>query len=280
MTGGRAELLSQLVITVQGHKCLEKTGVMTKLGTMLQNAPNTPFSDILLPGLVKFWGNVAHLSPGHVLNTYPEIIPTLINMISSQDTTHQTVALETVGYIGVSLEGKTALNSLGNVMLDCVDKIGDIIRDSVTELKITALNTLSSLLKLDPDHQTRDMLLLTETWFNHINNMEQMMVSMVKTPFLDLRLAVYQLMLVVSGQGWGRRVVLGQPGLCEYLLDRSNERDAGARHERWRLMKSLVESRMTKEMLGPELDTLIREFVNLGPHHVQVESQVAYEEQQ
>lgn len=124
------------------------------------------------------------------------------------------------------------------------------------------------------------MLLLTETWFNHINNMEQMMVSVMKTPFLDLRLAVYQLMLVVSGQGWGRRVVLGQPGLCEYLLDRSNERDAGARHERWRLMKSLVESRMTKEMLGPELDTLIREFVNLGPHHVQVESQVAYEEQQ
>ena len=62
-----------------------------------------------------------------------------------------------------------------------------LIRDSSTELKITALNSLASLLKLDNQHQTADMINITQTWYNQIPNMAPTLINVVKQPFLDLR---------------------------------------------------------------------------------------------
>ena len=109
-------------------------------------------------------------------------------MIQSQDDTLQTVAFETIGYIGVSLEGKLALVELGNVMTECIDKMGEVIRDSATEMKISAMNALASLVKLDKENQTEQMLTITETWYTRIPNITNTLVNVIKQPFLDLRL--------------------------------------------------------------------------------------------
>ena len=95
-----------------------------------------------------------------------------------------------------------------------------------------------------------------------------------------LRLAAYQLLIVLAGQDWGRTLIMSQPGFCELLLDRSRERDKDGKLERWRLVERLVETRHTKQMLGPEMDLQMRQFVKEGPYHVEVQSQVAYEEQE
>ena len=42
---------SKMVITPHGHKYLEAAGVMETMGTMLQDCPNLPFSDVIMPGL-------------------------------------------------------------------------------------------------------------------------------------------------------------------------------------------------------------------------------------
>ena len=93
-------------------------------------------------------------------------------------------------------------------------------------------------------------------------------------------MAAYQLLLVLAGQDWGRGLIMSQPGFCELLLDRARERDKDGRVERWRLVESLVNTRQTKQMLGPEMDLQMRQYVKEGPHYVQVQSQVAYEEQE
>ena len=90
---------------------------------------------------------------------------------------------------------------------------------------------------------------------------------------------------------------MAQPGLCEYLLDRSvltiepchiilhlstewllvsrtSESDASARESRWRVLGRLVEGREAKEMLGPEMDTSMRTALREGPHYTPVETQV------
>ena len=64
------------------------------------------------------------------------------------------------------------------------------------------------------------------------------------------------------------------------MLDRSKERDGDGREARWRLISRLVDSRETKERLGPEVDVQMRQFVADGPHFVPTQSHVAYEEQQ
>ena len=110
------------------------------------------------------------------------------------------------------MEGKTALVTLGNKMLECLEKLGDTLRDSSTEMKITAMNSLSSLVKLDTEHQTEEMVSVTRTWCQHIPHLATSVTTVVRQPFLDLRLAAYQLILVMCGQEWGRKLIMSQPG--------------------------------------------------------------------
>ena len=48
----------------------------------------------------------------------------LASCLHSDDPALQTIGLDTLAYVGVSLEGKEALAELGNIMLECVDQVG------------------------------------------------------------------------------------------------------------------------------------------------------------
>jgi len=257
------ELLTQLAITSHGHKYLETSGVMETMGVMLRDCPNLPFADVIMPGLVKFWGNVAHLKPRDILTRYPCLVSALVNMVQSEDSSIKIVAFETIGYIGVSLEGKAALRELGNIMLDWLDKLGHGI----------------SPLTIDQS-QSGEMVSLTMSWFTRLPHGTDMLAQDIKLPFVPLKVDAYHLLQALSGQPWGRRLVMTESGLCEYLLNRDNEAAPEAREERWKLLGQLVNSRETKEMLGPELDLEMRQYVRDGAHYVPTVTQVAYEEQQ
>ena len=127
------------------------------------------------------------MRPREVLLKYPAIVTTLTHMVQSDDPTAQTVAFETLGYIGVSLEGKSALLESGNMVTECVDKLTILVHDSSTELKITVLNTLASLIKLDKENQSPEMLSVTESWFRRSPELIVSLTELLKQPFLDLR---------------------------------------------------------------------------------------------
>jgi len=271
------ELLTMLALVPHGQKYLECSGVLTTMSGLLEDSPNHPFADILLPGLVKFWGNLAHIRPLHIMTKYPALLSALVNMVQSEDFTFQSIAFETIGYIGVSLEGKTALIEMGNKVVECIEKLEVLIKNSPTEVKIRAMNALASLIKLDKENQSAEMVSLTQAWYMRVPSTMTLVSSIVKQPFLDLRLAAYQLLKVMVGQPWGREVVMRQAGFCEFLLDRSGERDKMGREDKFNVVEAIVESREAKEILGPEMDMQMRQFVKEGPHYVQVQSQVAYE---
>lgn len=272
------ELLTTLALAPHGQKYMESAGVLTIMTTLLEDCPNQPFADILLPGLVKFWGNLAHTRPKYIMTNFPVFLTALVNMVQSDDFTAQSIAFETIGYIGVSLEGKTALVEMGNKMVECIEKLEMLIRDSPTEVKIRAMNALASLIKLDKVNQSAELLSLTQTWYMRVPTTMAMVTSIVKQPFLDLRLAAYQLLCIMADQPWGRAMIMKQPGFCEFLMDRSGEKDKRGREEKFRVVQTIMESREAKEILGPEMDLLMKQFVKEGPHFVQVQSQVAYEE--
>jgi len=103
------ELLVTLALPPHGQKFLESTGVLARMARLLDDGQNHPFASILVPGLVKFFGNLAHTRPRQVMMEYPTFVSSLAAMAESEDPVAQAIALETVGYIGVSLEGKIFL---------------------------------------------------------------------------------------------------------------------------------------------------------------------------
>ena len=255
--------------------------MISKMEGLLQTSRQDTFADILIPGLIKFFGNIAHLRPKQMIFQHPNFMDCLFTMTESADVTQKAIAFETIGYIGVSLEGKVTLADLGNKMSNCIEKLEDLIRDSPTEIRIRGMNAFSSLIKLDKENQTNEFLSITEFWYKKAlgnrGSPMQLLVGIVKLPFADMRLTVYGLLINIAKQGWGRREILRFPGFPELLLDRSTERDKEGKDAKFDLVTSLVESGDAKEVVGAELEGRLREYARLGPHHVQVESQVAYE---
>jgi len=268
------ELLTLLALPPHGSVWLESTGVLTGMARQLEEAPNNPLASVLLPGLVKFFGNLAHSRPRHILVKFPSLVTSLTCMTDSDDTTAQSVAFETIGFIGVSLEGKLALSEIGNRMTNCIDKLEQLITDSPTEVRIRSMNAFASLIKLDKENQTPDMLSLTESWYRRLPSVTNIIVNIVKQPFLDLRLASYQLLLVLARQPWGRKIILRQPGFIEHLLDRNGEQDKVGREEKYTVLETIVDSGEAGDVVGEAVDQQLRLYVRLGPHFIQVQSQV------
>ena len=65
------------------------------------------------------------------------------------------------------------------------------------------------------------MVSLTQSWFTRLPHGTEMLAQDIKLPFTHLKVEAYQLLQALCGQPWGRRLVMTEPGLCEYLLNRS-----------------------------------------------------------
>ena len=72
---------------------------------------------VFVAGLIKFFGNVAQLWPKEVFAEYPNVVTALFETFDNPDLVLLGVAMETVGYIGTSVEGKYMLDSLGMTYL-------------------------------------------------------------------------------------------------------------------------------------------------------------------
>jgi hypothetical protein len=122
--------------------------------------------DFIAGGNSPAWpGQVLGPHQGQVHRDQVPCLPICPGLVQSDDLTAHSIAFETIGYIGVSLEGKTALVEKGNKMVECIEKLEMLIRDRPIEVKIRAMNALASLIKLDNVYQSAELLSLTQAWY-------------------------------------------------------------------------------------------------------------------
>jgi len=274
------ELLIQLAMTHQGMKYLSSQGVIRSLEAILETVVNNPMAELLVPGIVKFFGNIAHLRPKQVLMEYPAFVSALFNMAESSDDSQKAMAFETIGYVGISLEGKVGLAEVGNKMTHCIEKLGGLINDATTEIRIRAMNAFASLIKLDKENQSPQFLSITESWFQGVTGSGRglnMIVSIARQPFEDLRLTAFELLLIVATQEWGRRSICRHPGLVEFLLDRGTEREKLGKEAKFRIIAALANSDDIITVIGQEAMDQLKQYVKEGPFYVRVQSEVATE---
>jgi len=274
------DLITSLAYTDQGLRYLQSKDMIKTLEMMLVNCKTDPFSDALIPGLVKFFGNIAHVRPKQMIQQHPHFVATLLDAVESDDLTLRVIGFETIGYIGVSLEGKQALNSIGNKFINSLEKLEHFIVDSPTEVRIRGMNAFANLIKLDKENQTNQYLSLTESWYQTGLGSKPMNLlhSLLKQPFLELRLAVYQIFLTMVRQGWGRREVLRQPGLPELLLNRENEREKQGMDAKYQVFMFLAESGEIEQIVGQDIGKSVIEYVKQGPYFILPRSEIAFDE--
>lgn len=271
------DTLRYLSSTEEGLSYLEQQEVFGRLVQKIAQANENPVSNLLIPGLIKFFGNVAHQWPNEIFSKYPVVASALFEVLESSDHTIVGVALDTLGYIASSVEGKYALQALGKAMPCALKKIGEIVQGMPTELRIRGLYALALILDVQKSEQDNRILSLTKSWFDSVDDDDplSMIVGICRQPFPDICEAGFDVLAVVASQVWGQEYMSSQPGLAEFLLERSLESTKACKDGKYEVVSRLSQAK--PNIFDASTMQKFKEYVRQGPHFVDIGTEVAIE---
>lgn len=144
------QILSELSVGNHGMAYLENNGVFGKLMAKIERLEEDPLAPILVPGLMKFYGNIAAIHPAKVYDGYPKVIELLFECLRSEDMSILPTAYDTLGCIARPSEGKRQIHyKYGASLKKTLQHFNTVIRNLPNDLKIRLLNCLRSMFVID-----------------------------------------------------------------------------------------------------------------------------------
>ncbi|XP_029371977.1 26S proteasome non-ATPase regulatory subunit 5 isoform X1 [Echeneis naucrates] len=273
------EMVTTLARSQHGRQYLAQQGIMEKISNMIRGAETDPFSSLYLPGLVKFFGNLAIMdSPQQVCEAYPAFQNKVFEMALDPDPVMNGVALDTLGLLGSTVEGKQVLQKTGEKLKTVLLRISQLANSSATELRVRSLDAIAKLLTLEPEQQTEDLLALTESWFYLLSKQPMDMIRNISTqPFPELHCGALQIFTAIATQPWGQKLMISTPGFIEFVLDRSTGQTKEAKDTKFELVGSLVSSSTAAEILGSQNYINLKTYLREGPYYVSAVALVSTE---
>ncbi|XP_053195936.1 26S proteasome non-ATPase regulatory subunit 5 [Scomber japonicus] len=273
------EMVTTLAHSLHGRQYLAQQGIMDKVSNMIRGAETDPFSSFYLPGLVKFFGNLAIMdSPQQVCETYPVFQNKVFEMAMDPDPVMIGVALDTLGLLGTTVEGKQVLQKTGEKFKAVLLRMSQLASSGATDLRVRSLEAISQLLTLQPEQQTEDLLALTESWFRLLSNQPIDMIHNISTqPFPELHCGALRIFTAISTQPWGQKLMISSPGFMEFILDRSAGQTKEAKDAKFELVGSLVSSSTAATILGSQHYIRLKTYLKEGPYYVSAVAAVGTE---
>ncbi|XP_064420395.1 26S proteasome non-ATPase regulatory subunit 5 [Latimeria chalumnae] len=273
------EMVTTLAHSQHGRQYLAQQGIIDKISNMMIGADSDPFSSFYLPGLVKFFGNLAVVdSPQYICEQYPAFVEKVFEMAEGQDQTMIGVALDTLGVLGSNIEGKQVLQKTGGKFQSVLKKMGHVAKSAPTDLRLRSLDAIASILSLLPDQQTEDLLGMTESWFNSLSSKPMELFQSISTqPFPELHCSALKVFIAIASQTWGQKLMINTPGFVEYVVDRSVDPDKDSKDAKFELVKTLVNSKTIAEVFGNQHYLRLRSYLREGPYYIKAVSTVAVE---
>lgn len=270
------EMLTLLAQSLEGLSFLEEQGVLQQLSQKIAQAHETPLSSLFIPGLMKFFGKVAQLCPNEIFSRYPSVISALFEIIESDDQTLLAISLDTLGYISSTVKGKYALQDLGLPMTTALKKIAEVIEKMPSELRVRGLKNLNLILNVPKAERDNRILSLTKSWFDSLcENPLELISSLCRQPFADIRQASFEVLAVLASQEWGQEYIANHPGLVEFLLDRNVESFKECKETKFTVVKNLSES--VPNIFDTATMQRLTKYVNEGPFYVDTITEIAFE---
>uniref|UniRef100_A0A8C5MHE8 26S proteasome non-ATPase regulatory subunit 5 n=1 Tax=Leptobrachium leishanense TaxID=445787 RepID=A0A8C5MHE8_9ANUR len=273
-----AEMITSLASSAHGRRYLLKQGIIDKISNMILGADSDPFSGFYLPGLVKFFGNLAVMdSPQQICEHYPAFLEKVFSMAEGNEPTMIGVAVDTLGVLGSNLEGKQVLHKTGTKFQKVFRRLGHHAKSS-NDLRVRCLDAISSLMFLLVDNHTEDLLAMAESWFSALSDQPiDLFRSIVTQPFPDLHCAALKVFTAIANQPWAQRLMISSPGFVEYVVDRTVDPDKESKDAKFELVKELVNSPTIAEIFGNQHYLRLRGYLRDGPYYVRAISAVAVE---
>ncbi|XP_023225039.1 26S proteasome non-ATPase regulatory subunit 5-like [Centruroides sculpturatus] len=142
------ELLTNLVLVEHGLVCLQQYGLLDKLQELLTRSLEDSLGSFILPGLLKFFGNLGHSQPKKLFKELPKVVNIIFNLCDSNDFVLKSHAVRTLGFIGAMSDGKRYLVQEGTKMEKYLQCVGDLIKGGSNEVKVDGLATMFDLIQI------------------------------------------------------------------------------------------------------------------------------------
>jgi len=266
------ELLSQLVVTKHGYIYLESHGVITKIFKHFEDDGDPITAQLCEPGILKFFGHMAHWKPTEIISKYPVVIDKLFANIQSDDYILLGTSLDTLGHIAETNEGKYTLESTGNKMLNTIKSISSRTSTFMTDMRIRALNCVESLMRI-VEFDSRITNLVRKWYMAMGDNPIDWIYKLAQNPFNEIRVAAFGVLNAMAAHHWGQESFRSTPGFMEFLLDRRSETFKECKEAKYEIVKILS----TSAVFDHSTQIRLQEFVKEGPFYVQALTEVAIE---
>ena len=284
------ELLSSLINSPKGLGFLQRSNVVEKLYQTLLRSEQDVMETIVIPSrfkvcnricgnttiflftaILKFFGQLCvSLGADAVLlfEKYPNFLHFILEaVLSPQEDTLWGVSVDTFGLLSSTLSGRTLLLSKRPATEKVLRKLGEFISSSSSVIKCRSLRAVTMMVSCVEDCHLEHEQSISRKWFAEIHpNLLQLMLSTVKQPFADLRLAGLALIVELSTQEWGQRQLQACPGFVEYLLDRSSEPDKEGKELKYEVVHRIVGSEFGEAVWGNVDMMKMKRYDKEGPY--------------
>lgn len=155
-----------------------------------------------------------------------------------------------------------------------MNDIGKSIHNLPTPLQTRALNCLETLFRTEDARPPNNQVCsITEYWFSSLTGTNQLtfIQDFCRNPFPEIKIAALALLRSICTYQWGQRFLNETAGFIEYLLDRNNEFDKDAIHEKYSVIKVLGDS---SEFSATTI-LQIKQYIKDGAFYVQGVMEVA-----
>jgi 26S proteasome non-ATPase regulatory subunit 5 len=151
-----------------------------------------------------------------------------------------------------------------------------------SNFSICSLGCLADLFHISTsDSATPTASSLTEQIYrlcNRVFSILPIVIQIAKQPFVDLRLAAYRYLLVLTRSPWALHAMNAEPGFLEFLLNRSTEKDREGKEAKFAIIQSICQNgEEAKLALGNVNYLKLRRYINEGVFYVEPEANVAFD---
>ncbi|XP_063718421.1 26S proteasome non-ATPase regulatory subunit 5-like [Symsagittifera roscoffensis] len=270
-------VLSSLASCEHGFEYLQQKNIFKKFSELLVNVDSHPFSNLLLPGLLKFFGGVCQHKPDQVLSQHPEFLTKLFTQMTLGDT----LSLETVAFIARGANGKRILNSEKEKFISiCLHLAGSLCHSTDTNQRVNGLLVAADLFHVEPDSSDNNEIssILKEWWMN-LGLTWNYLLEQLHKPFEDVQIATHNLLAnLLPYHDWVLQSFNNSAGFIEYLLGRQSAIGRGVCLSKYELVCRLSDSSKAREVLGDRVYVKLQAYRANGPYYAGVQDpQVAVE---
>ncbi|KNC85571.1 hypothetical protein SARC_02260 [Sphaeroforma arctica JP610] len=217
------QLFAEMSASPTIYQFLVESGALSELSKSVTNLDD-PLTSYILPSVLHFYGGLANYQSDHFKQIFNENDFARMfkyYLVESNDNMLKATIISCIGTIGRSKEGLEVMTSHPEMLISMLKYcVG-----TQTELRNVAHNALASMLRLrDPSvDQYQQSIYAGLPSQSEAGGFVGYLQQLVRQPFEDIKICVYNVYLSLAGHDWGRKELVSQPGLVESLTDKRND---------------------------------------------------------